>query len=144
MSRQKEKGTRYETAIVRYLREVVGDETIDRMPLHGNRDEGDVRGLRMHGMRVCVEVKNRKEPRPRAWMCELAVEKGNADAEIGMLIVHRDGCGDARLGMSWCYMTLGDVLALEGSASAHDWAADIVVCMELDDALALGLGGRDV
>ena len=119
MSRSKDKGTKFETVIVRYLRERIGDETIDRMPLHGSRDEGDVKGLYLRNMPVCVEIKNHKQLRINEWMCQLGTEAGNMDAGIGMLVCHRDGCGEKRIGESLCVMTL-------------------------DDVLALGLGGRDV
>lgn len=112
MSRAKDKGTAYETAVVRYLRDRLGDEEIDRMPLRGNRDEGDVRGLKLRGMPVCVEVKNHRQLRLTEWMGQLEAERGNMDAELGMIVAHRAGCGDRRIGESWCVMTLDDVLAL--------------------------------
>ena len=112
MSRSKEKGTAYETAIVRYLRQRLGDDEIDRMPLKGSRDEGDIRGLKLRGMTTCAEVKNHKNLRIPDWMGQLIDEKGNMDAELGMVIAHRDGCGDKHIGESYVITTLDDVIAL--------------------------------
>ena len=49
MSRQRKKGTAFETALVRWLRERLGDGRIERRALHGSRDIGDVYGLVCHG-----------------------------------------------------------------------------------------------
>lgn len=112
MSKSKDKGTAFETAVVRYLRDRLGDDEIDRMPLRGSRDEGDIRGLKLRGMSVCVEVKNHKQLRLHEWMGQLIDEQGNMDADLGMIIAHRDGCGDKHIGESWCVTTLDDVIAL--------------------------------
>lgn len=82
MSRQKQKGTLAETAVVRYLRRVLGDSenTIRRETLHGTRDVGDVTGVRIHGEPVVIEVKNHKAYELKQWLGEARLEAGNADA----------------------------------------------------------------
>ena len=42
----KKKGTSLETWTVRYLAWALQDTRIDRMPLHGNADQGDLIGVR--------------------------------------------------------------------------------------------------
>ena len=48
-SRQKAKGTRFESSVVRYMREALGDDRIERRALHGTQDMGDIYGIRAHG-----------------------------------------------------------------------------------------------
>ena len=112
MSKSKDKGTAFETAVVRYLRERLGDEEIDRMPLRGSRDEGDVRGLKLRGMQTCVEVKNHKQLRITDWMGQLISEQGNMEADLGLIVAHRSGCGDKHIGESYVITTLDDILTL--------------------------------
>ena len=95
MSRQKAKGTRFETAVVNTLRTLLGDreQTIHREVLHGGKDVGDVTGVRIHGMPVVLEVKNHARYQIPEWMDEARVEAGNADAPLWFVVFHRKGLG---------------------------------------------------
>lgn len=97
----KSKGTKMETNTVRYLSWALQDERIERMPLHGAKDVGDIAGVRFHGGKVCVECKDTKQPKYAAHWLELLDEMGNADAEYGVLIQHAKGQGVDVGSMGW-------------------------------------------
>ncbi len=89
----KSKGTSLETWTVRYLAWALQDTRIDRMPLHGNADQGDLIGVMFHGEPVCVECKDTKQPNYRKHWRELLVEMANMDTPYGVLVQHRKGVG---------------------------------------------------
>lgn len=89
----KQKGTKFETATVRYLRWAVQDERIDRMALHGTNDTGDIAGVFFWGHKVCVECKDTKKPDYAAHYSELVDEMSHLDTEYGVLVQHRKGLG---------------------------------------------------
>lgn len=99
MSRAKEKGTRMETAVTSYFKDVFEDkeDSIGRMALKGSNDEGDIRGIYFRGERVVVEVKDRRKYEPKAWLEEAERERGNADAAIGVVVFHVNGIGLAHM-----------------------------------------------
>lgn len=45
MSASKDRGTKWETAVVRYLQESIGTTAIERRALHGTEDKGDIAGI---------------------------------------------------------------------------------------------------
>ncbi|WP_368233818.1 hypothetical protein [Bifidobacterium pseudocatenulatum] len=78
----KSKGTSLETWTVRYLAWALQDTRIDRMPLHGNNDQGDLIGVMFHGEPVCVECKDTHQPNYRKHWRELKVEMANMDTPL--------------------------------------------------------------
>lgn len=117
MSRQKDKGTKFESAVVQYLRSR-GFEA-RRQALAGNADEGDVL-VESPLMDIAVECKDRKSMSPK-WLGELLDEAEseaiNAKASYGVAIVHRDGCGKASFGGQAVLMSLdtfADLMRLAG------------------------------
>ena len=59
MSRQRTKGTAFETQLVDWLNERFhGERTFHRLGMGGVHDTGDVWGLFAHGKQVVVECKN--------------------------------------------------------------------------------------
>lgn len=95
MSRAKKKGTLMETRTVDYLQTVFedGEKTIHRVALHGSKDEGDIHGLSFRGMKIIAEVKNCKSYAPREWLRQAERERGNADADISIVVFHINGIG---------------------------------------------------
>lgn len=92
MSASKAKGTRFETLIVNWLRERLGDDRIERRTLTGAKDRGDIAGVRtVGGGRVVVEVKNQARHSLAEWLDEAEVEAGNDDAAIAVVIFKRRG-----------------------------------------------------
>jgi hypothetical protein len=117
MSRQRQKGTSFETQITRQLQaSFPDDDRIDRAPLRGAKDEGDIRGVRSPFGRVAVECKNyggRYQVGP--WLNEAETERGNADAIAGVVIAKRRGYGQALDQV--VFMTVRDLVALLGGTS---------------------------
>ena len=105
MSKSKDKGTRFETSVVGYLKEVLGP-SIERRCLRGVNDCGDVSGVYFMGKPVVIECKNHRRMDLSEWLDEAMYEAGNADAEYYAVIHHRNGCGDARVGKSYVTMDL--------------------------------------
>lgn len=116
MSREKQRGTAFETAVVRFFRRVFDDDRIDRMPLHGRRDIGDVSGIYRAGKRVVVECKSYSgRDRMAQWLTEAELERGNADALAAVVVSKRRGIGISTkhgMGQQLVTMTLLDFASL--------------------------------
>lgn len=97
MSRQKQKGTAYESGLVKCFRFLLGDTegTIHREVLHGSRDIGDITGVRIHGEPLVIEVKNYSNysGHLKGWMDEARTEAGNADTPYWVVIFKEKGLG---------------------------------------------------
>ncbi|TFG40323.1 MAG: hypothetical protein E4H44_00335 [Candidatus Aminicenantes bacterium] len=72
--------------MVFYLQHV-GYPMAERRALSGALDRGDISGV----PRTMIEVKSCKTWQLSAWMKEVEVERRNADADIGLLVVRRKG-----------------------------------------------------
>lgn len=106
----KDAGTRFETAVARYLAEHV-DDRIERRARTGGKDRGDISGVRAPGGgRVVVECKDTSRINLAGWATEAETERGNDDALIGSVVHKRHGVGDP--GKQWVTMTLADLAAL--------------------------------
>lgn len=90
MSKQRQKGTTFETLIVNYLRDSGAFPYAERRALHGTVDKGDITGT----PGLVWECKNHKQIKLAEWIDETEVERGNANADIGILVVKRVGRGD--------------------------------------------------
>ncbi len=105
MSKSKQKGTAFETAVVRYLRDH-GFPYAERAPLAGNKDRGDITGT----PGLVWECKNAKEIRLAQWIEETQVEADNANADHGILVVKRPRHGDP--GDAYAVLPLSDLVDL--------------------------------
>ena len=104
-------GTRFETAIATYLAEQLDDDRIERRRLSGRFDRGDIAGLRHHGQRLVVEVKDYGGLIKAAeWTEEAHTEAGNDDALAGLVIAKRRGTTNP--GAAYVLMTVNDLIAL--------------------------------
>ena len=78
-----------------YFALALDDDRIDRRVKTGAKDRGDIAGLRMRGKRVVVECKDyggrHKLPE---WLKEAEAERGNDDAEYGIVAWKRLGVRD--------------------------------------------------
>ncbi len=109
MSRQKQKGTRLETAVMQYMQWALGDNGIHRETLHGSADVGDIGGVYYGGEPVTIEVKNTARLDLAAHYREAEVEAGNKDSVLPILIQKRARTGIDTLegaGGQWAVMTL--------------------------------------
>lgn len=103
-------GTRFETSIAGYLAEHV-DDRIERRAKTGAKDRGDISGVRaVHNARVVVECKDTTRTALAGWAAEVETERGNDDAEIGVIVHKRRGVGDP--GQQWVTCTVDDLVAL--------------------------------
>src|SRR5690625_422270 len=102
-------GTKFETDIAKYLNEHV-DDRIERRTLGGNKDRGDIGGLRHMGQRVVIECKNTSRTNLGTWINEAHAAMGNDDAGAAVVIHKRHGKGQP--GDQWVTLTLADFVAL--------------------------------
>lgn len=83
-----------------------------RLRTQGAKDRGDIGGI--DG--AVIEVKNHGVYKFAEWMKETAVEKANADARLGALVVKPKGVGETKVGQWWVVMTLADFTTLLADA----------------------------
>ena len=105
MSRNKQKGTAFETLVVRWLAEN-GFPYAERRALAGTHDLGDVTGT----PGIVWECKNHKQLAFSEWLEEADVERANASADYGIVVAKRRGKGDA--GDQYAVMRLEDLARL--------------------------------
>lgn len=145
MSRQKAKGTRWETEVCRHMRDRLGDDRIERRALHGNRDMGDLHGIAAHGFTGIAECKAHATVTPAlvgAWREQTVVERVNSGADFALLVVKnpRHATGEAR-----AHVTLRDLARIAMPVMVCDGWEDEAdrwwTVMTLDEALDL-IGGK--
>lgn len=105
----KQAGSRFEREIADYLAAKV-DDRIDRKVRTGAKDCGDVGGVRLHGRRVVLELKNVAKMDLPAWTREAQLEAGNDDALVGLAVHKRHGNGNP--GEQWVTCTVDDLVAI--------------------------------
>jgi Holliday junction resolvase len=98
-SKNKAKGTAFETLVVNYLRDH-GFPHAERRALAGTHDLGDI----LTGPGLVWECKNHQTLKLSEWIEEARKEKENANATHGFVIAKRRGKGDA--GEQYAIMTL--------------------------------------
>lgn len=112
MSKSKEKGTWLESKVRDYLREKLPFMDIDRMPLKGSKDEGDIKGFTIRGLKCVLECKNRVKLSLSEWMDEAEEEMANADAEFAFVVFKRKGVGERNIGKTYVLTTLENLAAI--------------------------------
>jgi hypothetical protein len=106
----KQAGAKTERHVADYLAATLADDRIDRRVKTGAKDRGDIAGLRHHGHRLVVEVKDCAKQDLPGWTNEAHVEACNDDALAGFVVAKRRGTTDP--GRFWVHMTVDDLLAL--------------------------------
>lgn len=107
----KQAGTAFETLVVGYLRNALQDIRIERRARNGAKDRGDVGGLMHMGGRIVVECKDYGgQIKAGEWTREAEVERGNDDANAGIVIAKRRGTTNPA--DQWVVMTLGDLVSI--------------------------------
>lgn len=112
MSRSKQKGTAFERAIADYLAQQMSDDRIDRAPLVGTKDKGDIPGVVSPFGRIVLELKNHNRQELAVWVDEAEVERGNADALVGVVVHKRRGKGQP--GDQYVTLTVDGLVKLLG------------------------------
>lgn len=102
MNPSKQKGTAFETAIVRWL-ELRGTDA-KRIVLHGNKDQGDI-----DAGEVNFEAKNCNAISLSTWIKEAEVESANAGKPV-VVVAKRKGLSDP--GKSYVITTLDTFMDL--------------------------------
>lgn len=90
MTASKSRGTKWETAIVGYLKSR-GFSHVERRALHGARDKGDIAGI----PGVVIEAKNQNRHSLAEWIDEAQEEGANAAAALSVVWMHRRGKSSA-------------------------------------------------
>jgi hypothetical protein len=130
------KGTTAETAVVNYLRDN-GFAQAERRSLKGNLDQGDVTGC----PGLCVEVKWANGGLKMAkWLAETGIERINAEADHGILVVKPAGVGVVNAGFWFAAMDLLDHESLMDKARAESQATVECSTPTTYQALAIGAG----
>lgn len=133
----KKKGTAFESAVVRYLREQTHDDQIERRALHGSKDCGDIYGIYAHGNKgiaECKAVKNWGPALLNQWRDQTIAERGNADADFAVLVVK---VPQAPIAECIVHMTLRDLFRVGrghfGVAHYNQACDEMWVRMTLDE-----------
>ena len=106
----KSAGARFERQIADALAAALDDDRIDRRARNGAKDRGDIAGVRLHGQRVVIECKDTAVLRLPEWTFEAAVEAGNDDALVGVVVHKRRGVSDPMA--QWVTCTVADLVAI--------------------------------
>ena len=113
-TKPKDIGTRQETAICKFMNEWAGEAVCERVVLHGNRDNGDLRIL-VDGIVLAGESKHCKkypnEKKIESFKEQTLVEQYNSGSDGSVLIVNLPGCGVRRYE---CWMQPSTWLLLHG------------------------------
>lgn len=100
MTPSKAKGTRTETAVVRYLGGFW--PYVERRAMRGTKDVGDITGT----PGLVWEVKAGSRLKIPEWLAQTEIERANAVADFGLLVVKPVGVGETRVGDWWSIMPL--------------------------------------
>lgn len=112
--RSKDIGTRFESAVVNYLR-LNGFGHAERRALAGALDKGDITGTPgiAWECKAGAVAHAASDLRVSQWLDETEHERVNAGAELGVLVVDRRGFGALRTGSSWAIVR-ADALSSRG------------------------------
>lgn len=117
-NRSKQKGTSFESLIRDYLKEEWSD-IIERMPLSGNEDRGDISNFRVGSKGqhlIACELKNRAQLSLAQWVKEAQEEAKNYGAVAGVTVFKRKGKGAAA--DQYVVVTLSDLLTILHAAAS--------------------------
>lgn len=102
-NRAKQRGTAFETRLVKYLREN-GWPNAERRALSGSADKGDV-----SGMPVVLEAKAQKSFDLAGWIDEAKAEAKNAGVPMGIVVFPRR---NHSMDEAYALLRLGDLMEL--------------------------------
>jgi ATP:corrinoid adenosyltransferase len=105
VSKERAKGTSFETFVVNYLKQFY--PLAERRTLHGSQDKGDIAGT---DPRIVWECKNQKVLNFSTWLHEAQWEKDNAKAELGIVVAKRRSYGNPA--DQYAVLRLEDLLTL--------------------------------
>ena len=145
MSKAKSIGTRFETALVRWLNKRLDEDRIERRALHGSKDMGDIYGLYCHGnAEGIIEAKARRTVTPALlaeWQRQTENEQANAGADFALLAIK---VPNKSIDQTRVQMTLASLLAIAGVTyipASHHGALSAWVEADLETVCKL-IGGE--
>ncbi len=106
------KGTRAESAVVKWLQEQ-GRTSAERRARQGARDRGDIAGI--PGVVLEVKAAGSRLEIPR-WLNQTEVERLNDKADVGLLVVKPKGVGEPRVADWWVIQRLEQAYGLLSQA----------------------------
>lgn len=89
MNASRQKGTRWESAIVDFLSKWWPH--VERRSLNGAKDRGDIAGI----PGVVIEAKNSNRTQLAEWVDEAEAERANDNAAVSVVWMHRKGKASA-------------------------------------------------
>ena len=107
-NKPKQKGTAAESAFCKDEKVLEHFPHVERRTLSGKYDQGDISGM----VGLAVEIKSHKTYKLQEWLRETAIEKVNAKADFGILVVKPNGVGLTSVGEWFAVMTVNDILDL--------------------------------
>lgn len=116
-NRSKQKGTDFESLIRDYLK-VAWSDIVERMPLSGTDDRGDISNFRVGNSqhKIAIECKNVRILDLAGWLREAQEEAVNYGAVAGVVCHKRKGKGQAD--DQYLTMTLSDFLTILHAAAS--------------------------
>ena len=110
----KKAGALFERVVADYLAEQLDDDRIERRVRNGNKDRGDISGVRtLTGGRIVLECKDYGGIyHVGEWLREAEIERGNDDAVAGVVVAKRRGKSDPADAV--VFMSLNDFVRLVG------------------------------
>ena len=145
-NKSKAVGTRFESAVVKYLRDGLEDERPERLALHGSKDMGDIGHIFAHGYRGIAECKSHKKVTPgdvAEWRQQTLDERGNSDSDFALLVVNQY---NRPMGQSLVHVTIRDLariclgMRVATTPKLSELYDNQWVVMSLDDAIYLMRG----
>lgn len=139
-------GTRFESALVKYLRKGLEDERPERLALHGSKDMGDIGHVYAHGFEGVIEAKSHKKITPGLideWRRQTLDERENSDSDFALLVVNKYNCP---MGQSQVHVTIRDLariclgMRVATTPKLSELYDNQWVVMSLDDAIYLMRG----
>ena len=112
MSKERQKGTSFETSLLPLLKEYYPEAS--RAPLRGTKDEGD---FILPGAPFIIEAKNHNRLDLAGWIGEAQREAVNAMKAAGIVVHKRRG--NAKPGEQYVTLLLGDFLWLVNGGKGH-------------------------
>ena len=140
-NKSKAVGTRYESAVVKYLRDGLEDERPERLALHGSKDIGDIGHIFAHGFEGIAECKSHKRVTPgdiAEWRQQTLDER-----DFALLIVNQY---NRPMGQSQVHVTIRDLariclgMRVATTPKLSELYDDSWVVMDLDQAIYLMRG----
>lgn len=145
-NKSKAVGTRFESAVVKYLREGLEDERPERLALHGSKDMGDIGHVYAHGFEGVIEAKSHKKVTPGLideWRRQTLDERENSDSDFALLVVNKY---NSPMGQSQVHVTIRDLariclgIRIATTTKLTELYDSSWVVMTLDDAIYLMRG----